>query len=110
MLELIPAGIAGIMPGLALVDVLDRVWRLACGGDRIGAFALFARIHPWLAFTLLSVESLNYLEKTLLLRRGVLRTSHVRRPTITLDADSQTYGDFLMEQALQTIAETERAR
>ena len=110
MLELIPAGIVGIMPGLALVDVLDRVWRLAHGGDRIGAFALFARIHPWLAFTLLSVESLNYLEKTLLVRRGVLRASHVRRPTITLDTDSEAYGDFLMEQALQTIAETERAR
>jgi hypothetical protein len=40
----------------------------------------------------------------------VLRASHVRRPTITLDTDSQAYGDFLMEQALQTIAETERAR
>jgi 4-hydroxy-tetrahydrodipicolinate synthase len=110
MLELIPAGLAGIMPGLALIDVLDRVWTLAQAGDRAAAYDLFARIHPWIAFTLLSVESLNYLEKTLLVRRGVLATSHVRRPTITLDPDSRTYADFLIERALQTIERGETSR
>jgi 4-hydroxy-tetrahydrodipicolinate synthase len=109
MLELVPTGIVGIMPGLALVDILDRVWRLAQKGDRDVAFALFAPIHPWLACTLLSVESLNYLEKELLVRRGVLRAAHVRRPTITLDTDSRAWADFLMDRALATIAECERA-
>jgi len=104
MLELIPAGIAGVMPGLALIDVLGRAWEQAQRGDLGAAYALFARIHPWIAFSLRSVESLNYLEKTLLVRRGVLRASHPRRPTITLDPDTQAYADFLVERMLGVVS------
>ena len=103
MLELIPAGIIGVMPGLALIDVLGRVWNLAQRGDREAAHELFARVHPWIAFTLQSVESLNYLEKTFLVRRGVLRSSHVRRPTITLDPDANAYADLLMDRLLALV-------
>ena len=105
MLELFPAGIVGIMPGLALIDVLGRVWDLAHAGEMTAAYTLFARVHTWIAFSLRSVESLNYLEKTLLVRRGVLRASHVRRPTVTLDADSQAYADLLVERMLAVVAD-----
>ena len=105
LLELIPAGIVGIMPGLALIDVLQRVWDLARAGQVGAAYDLFARVHPWIAFSLLSVESLNYLEKTLLVRRGVLPASHVRRPTITLDPDSAAYAELLMERMLAVVGE-----
>lgn len=105
MLELIPAGIAGIMPGLAVIDVLGRVWELARAGQLADAYELFARVHPWIAFSLLSVESLNYLEKTLLVRRGVLPASHVRRPTITLDPDSAAYAELLMERMLAVVGD-----
>ena len=45
MLELLPAGIVGVMPGLALVDVLQRVWDLGAGRTRRrGVRAL--RPHP----------------------------------------------------------------
>ena len=104
MLELAPAGIVGIMPGLALIDVLGRVWDLAHAGEMTAAYTLFARVHTWIAFSLRSVESLNYLEKTLLVRRGVLRASHVRRPTVTLDPDSQAYADLLVERMLAVVA------
>jgi len=107
MLELLPAGIVGVMPGLGVIDVLQRVWEMARAGRTGEAYELFARVHPWIAFSLQSIESYNYLEKRLLLRRGVLRGSHVRRPTITLDPDSAAYGDFLVERVLETI---ERAR
>jgi dihydrodipicolinate synthase/N-acetylneuraminate lyase len=100
MLELIPAGIVGVMPGLEMVDVLRRVWDLAHEGRRDEAYDLFARVHPWIAFTLQSVESLNYLAKGLLVRRGVLRASHPRRPVITPGPDAAAYGEFLMERAL----------
>jgi 4-hydroxy-tetrahydrodipicolinate synthase len=103
MLELLPAGIVGVMPGLALVDVLQRIWDHARAGRRSEAYELFARIHPWLAFTLQSVESLNYLEKALLVRRGVLPASHARRPTITLDPDGAAYGEFLMDRMLAVV-------
>ena len=105
VLELIPAGIVGIMPGLELIDVLQRVWDLARSGRMADAYDLFARIHTWIAFTLQSVESLNYLAKALLVRRGFLRASHVRRPTITLNPDSAAYAELLMDRMLAVVAE-----
>lgn len=106
MLELMPAGIVGIMPGLAVVDVLQRVWDLAGGGRFIEAYEVFARVHPWIAFTLQSIEALNYLEKALLVRRGVLAGSHIRQPTVTLDADSRAYAELLMTRVLALAEET----
>ncbi len=100
MLELIPAGIIGAMPGLEIVDVLQRIWDLATAGRRVEAYDLFAKVHPWIAFSLQSMESFNYLAKGLLVRRGILRESHVRRPTITLDPDSAAYAEFLVERVL----------
>lgn len=103
MLELIPAGIVGVMPGLGMIDVLQRVWDLGRAGRSREAYDLFARVHPWIGFSLQSIESYNYLEKRLLIRRGLLRTSHVRRPTITLDADSSAYAEFLIERVLEAV-------
>jgi dihydrodipicolinate synthase/N-acetylneuraminate lyase len=100
LLELIPAGIVGVMPGLELIDVLRRVWDLAHAGRREEAYDLFARVHPWIAFTLQSVESLNYLAKGLLVRRGLLRASYPRRPVITPGPDAAAYAEFLMERML----------
>ena len=59
MLELLPAGIVGVMPGLALIDVLQRVWDLARAGRAAEAYEHFARIHPWIAYSLQSMESLQ---------------------------------------------------
>ena len=103
MLELIPAGIVGVMPGLGMIDVLKRVWDLGCAGRTREAYELFSRVHPWITFSLQSIESYNYLEKELLIRRGVMRASHVRKPTITLDADSAAYGHFLIDRTLEAI-------
>ena len=101
MLELIPAGIVGVMPGLGMIDVLQRIWDLARGGRTREAYDLFARVHPWIAFSLQSIESYNYLEKRLLIRRGLIMASHVRRPTITLDPDSAAYADFLIDRVVE---------
>jgi len=105
MLELIPAGIVGIMPGLAVIDVLGRVWDLAHSGDMTVAYELFARVHTWIAYSLQSVESLNYLEQTLLVRRGVLRASHVRRPTISPNPDGAAYAELLTARMLALVAD-----
>jgi dihydrodipicolinate synthase/N-acetylneuraminate lyase len=107
ILELLPAGIVGVMPGLALVDVLQRVWDLACAGRLAEAYEHFARIHPWIAYSLQSMESYNYLEKDLLIRRGVLRTSHSRHPRMRLDADTAAYAGFLMDRVLDAVARLE---
>jgi 2-keto-3-deoxy-L-arabinonate dehydratase len=104
MLELLPAGIVGVMPGLALVDVLQRIWDLGRAGCLSEAYEHFARIHPWVAYSLQSMESYNYLEKDLLIRRGLLRVSHPRHPRMQLDPDTTSYARFLMDRALDAVA------
>jgi dihydrodipicolinate synthase/N-acetylneuraminate lyase len=104
MLELIPAGIVGVMPGLALVDVLQRVWDLGRAGRPVEAYEHFARIHSWIAYSLQSIESYNYLEKDLLVRRGLLRNSFPRHPRMRLDGDTTAYAAFLMDRVLDAVA------
>ena len=41
MLDLIPSGICGVMPGLAVSDLLAKVFQLATGGDLPGAYEIF---------------------------------------------------------------------
>lgn len=104
-LELIPAGIRGIMPGLALSDFMAEVWRRGRSGDRTGALAVFQRILPWLTFVLSDMEFFNLMEKRLLVRMGVLEHATLRNPTLAPDADTLAYADWLSE-ALVEAAET----
>ena len=98
MLELVPTGIVGIMPGLALTDVLVHAWRLAVAGKAAEALAAFEPLVPWLAFGLLDMEFFNALEKRLLAARGLLEHPTLRNPTVTIDEDSLAYADFLIGQ------------
>ena len=76
MLELIPAGICGLMPGLGLADLLNRIFWLAKEGDTDQAFHFFEKITPLLFFSLQHLELYHYCEKRLLQARGWLE----RRP------------------------------
>ena len=68
-----------------------RVRDLGGAGRAVEADQHFARVHPWIADSLQSMESDNYLEKDLLIRRGLLRASHPRHPRTRLDADTTAY-------------------
>jgi dihydrodipicolinate synthase/N-acetylneuraminate lyase len=94
MLDLIPAGICGLMPGLGPADILQRVWRLGTGGHTEEALDLFEHVLPQLVFALQSMELFLCLEKRLLALRGVLDESstHVRRPTWTPDPETLAHG------------------
>lgn len=98
MLELVPTGIVGIMPGLALTDVLVGAWRLAAAGEAAQSLAAFEPLVPWLAFGLSDMEFFNALEKRLLAARGLLEHATLRNPTVTIDEDSLAYADFLIAQ------------
>jgi 2-keto-3-deoxy-L-arabinonate dehydratase len=108
MLELLPAGIVGVMPGLALVDVLQHVWDLGRAGRKTEAYEHFARVHPWIAYSLQTMEAYNYLEKDLLIRRGLLRASRPRHPRMQLDPDTTVYAGFLMDRMLDAVAKLGR--
>jgi dihydrodipicolinate synthase/N-acetylneuraminate lyase len=105
VLELTPAGIAGLMPGLALADILDRVFHLRRAGDAARSFAIFEKILPQILFSLQNMEIYLYCEKRLLRARGLLDNERRRAPAFTLDPDSVRYVDELNDHILETLTE-----
>jgi 2-keto-3-deoxy-L-arabinonate dehydratase len=85
LLDLIPAGICGIMPGLAVADLLAVVFQRAVNGDAAQAFDIFQRVLPQIAFSLQHMELFHHAEKRLLCARGVLPQSVVRQLSLELD-------------------------
>ena len=56
MLELIPLGIADAMPGLVVLDILQKVFRLRKNGEDEKAFNLFEKVMPQIFFSLQNME------------------------------------------------------
>jgi len=107
-LELLPAGICGLMPGLGAADVLQRVWQLGTSDQLDKALDLFQHVLPQLVFSLQSLELFLCLEKRLLAARGVLNENsmHVRRPTWTPDADTLQHGVRLNERVVKAAQQS----
>jgi 4-hydroxy-tetrahydrodipicolinate synthase len=56
MLDVIPAGICGVMPGLAVSDLLAQVFQLATEGDMVGAHKIHEAVQPQIVFSLRHME------------------------------------------------------
>lgn len=95
LLELIPDGIAGAMPGLGMCDLFVRVFERASAGDWDSAFDTFRCMLPQVVFALQDMEMFHHAEKRLLLARSLLRSAVVREPRLALDSSSDAYIDFL---------------
>jgi dihydrodipicolinate synthase/N-acetylneuraminate lyase len=91
MLELTPLGIAGVMPGLAVADILQKVFVLRREGQHEKAFDLFEKVMPQIFFSLQNMELFHYAEKELLIARGVLRNSVARKAAYIPDPSSIKY-------------------
>ena len=105
MMELIPAGICGVMPGLALADILSRVFQLRKEGQAGEAFELFEKVLPQILFSLQNFELFLYCEKRLLQARGVLTNTRCRSPSYTPDPFTESYVDELNKRILQVVEE-----
>src|ERR1700761_8930976 len=88
MLELTPLGIAGVMPGLAVADILQKVFVLRREGKDDQAFDLFEKVMPQIFFSLQNMELFHYAEKELLIARGVLTNSVARKAAYIPDPSS----------------------
>ncbi len=103
MLELIPCGICGVMPGVPLLRVLhDTYWKRKRGEDR-AALDAFQSVLPFIVFTLQHMEVFLHVEKRLLRRMGLLRSDHVREATVQLDPDTSAYADWLIDGLLPRL-------
>lgn len=100
MLELIPCGICGVMPGLGISDVLRRVYRLAKSGDGDQAYEIFQGVLPQIVFSLQNNEFFHHAEKLLLEARGLIPGAVVRGATRTLRKNEENHIRFLNSKIL----------
>lgn len=103
LLELVPAGICGVMPSLSLADLLARIYRLAQSGHQQEAYDVFARTLPQIVFSLQNLELYHHAEKRLLVARGIIRQSFVRDLRIELTALDADHIDFLNANVLALL-------
>jgi dihydrodipicolinate synthase/N-acetylneuraminate lyase len=103
MLELIPIGIRGVMPGLAVADILQRVFNLRNSGEHAKAFDLFEKVMPQIFFSLQNMELFHYAEKELLIARGILSNSIARKAAYIPDASSVAYIKELNQRIINLL-------
>ncbi len=103
MLDLIPAGICGVIPGLAVSDLLAKVFQLATQGDRLGAYKIHEAILPQIVLSLQHMELFHHAEKRLLVARGILQEAVVRELTLRLDRHTDDRISFLNGQILALL-------
>lgn len=108
MLELIPVGIAGVMPGLGVADILQKVFLLRKNSEHDKAFSVFERIMPQIFFSLQNMELFHYAEKELLTARGVLSNSIARKAAYIPDDSSRSYIAELNERVLELVNDLDR--
>lgn len=101
MLELIPVGIAGVMPGLGVSDILQKVFHLRKEGAHGKAFDLFEKVMPQIFFSLQNMELFHYAEKELLMARGVLDNSVARKAAYIPDPSTVRYIRELNERIVR---------
>ncbi len=107
MLELMDAGICGVMPGLAVADILRVVWELGRAGNKDAAYELFHCALPQIAYGLQSLEFFHHAEKALLVARGVLQHAAVRDATLTVHELDRLHLAFLNRKIVELLRERE---
>jgi 4-hydroxy-tetrahydrodipicolinate synthase len=103
IVDLIPAGICGVMPGLAVTDLLALIFRLAANGDAVRAYEVFQGVLPQIVFSLQHMELFHHAEKRLLKARGILPGTVVRQLALELDSHLDDRISFLNTQILALL-------
>ena len=107
MLELIDAGICGVMPGLGVADILQKVWLKARAEDKDSAYELFQHVLPQISYSLQNLEFFHHTEKALLAARGVRLHTVVRDATLTIDECDRAHIEFLNRKILEVVDKLE---
>ena len=103
MMELIPSGICGIMPGVPLLRVLNEVYWMRKRGENKRAYTAYQSVLPFIVFTLAHLELFLHVEKRLLKAMGLIASAHVRDATIHLDSHAEAYAEWLIAQVLPLV-------
>ncbi|WP_240550374.1 dihydrodipicolinate synthase family protein [Candidatus Roseilinea sp. NK_OTU-006] len=102
-------GIAGVMPGADLVDVIVALWRALKAGDAHMANRLSAPLSA-LVGRLTNLDAFLAVEKHLLVKRGVFKNAIVRGPVgYRLDADLRGEVDRLFDELQAVLSDAASA-
>ena len=104
LLELIPAGIAGVMSGLGSADILNTVLKLRAANRFEEASQLYEKLLPRIVFGAQNFELMLYCEKRLLYARGLLASTRCRDACIAPDPHTVRYVDEMNEQFMRALA------
>lgn len=94
----VPRGIRGVMPGVALCDIFQRIYEDYRAGHREVAYRTFAILSPWIGFSLQHFELFLHMEKMVLIRRRLIDYDRRRSATRQFSPQMQAYLDFMLEQ------------
>ena len=103
MLEAVPGGAIGIMPGVPIADLLQAVFEYLQSGQGQSAYKTFASVLPYIAFTLQNFELFLQMEKQLLVRRNIFRSAICRSATWNPDDDITKHISVLIDHVMQTL-------
>jgi 4-hydroxy-tetrahydrodipicolinate synthase len=103
IVELMEAGICGVMPGLAVADLLVAVHRLMLAGRKQEAFELHRAVLPQIVYSLQNMELYHHAEKQLLMARGILPRAVVRDATVAPAEHERRHIAFLNERILSLL-------
>ncbi|HUQ94567.1 MAG TPA: dihydrodipicolinate synthase family protein [Bryobacteraceae bacterium] len=105
LLELVPAGIRGAIPGLAMCDLFQQLYLNLTCGEPAAAEHLFRHMLPQIVYSLQNMELFHHCEKRLLVARGLLRDAVVRDAGLSLDSSADAYINLLNRQVLDAASE-----
>jgi dihydrodipicolinate synthase/N-acetylneuraminate lyase len=103
IIELMEAGVSGVMPGLAVADLLVAVQHLMEAGHKNEAYELHHAILPQILYSLQNMELFHHAEKQLLQARGILPRAVVRDATVVPSKQEQRHIQFLNERILALL-------
>ena len=103
MMELIPSGICGVMPGVPLLRVMNEIYWNRKRGEDEQAYDAYQSILPFIVFTLGHLELFLHVEKRLLEAMGLIASAHVRDATIHLDSHTEAYAEWMIRQVLPLV-------
>lgn len=103
MLELIPAGICGVMPSLGAADILAYIFRLSEQGRTGEAYEIFQFVLPQIVFSLQNLELLHHAEKLLLVARDIIDEAVVRDASLELHPHDREHILFLNNKILEVL-------
>lgn len=101
LLDGLASGSCGVMPGLAIADLFANVFKLHDTGNQPAAEDAFAKLLPYINYSLQSFEHFLLLEKTILVCRGILSSSRCRDATRSADPAFMARAEQIIDPLLR---------